>query len=414
VVNRKKIAAIVLWVLVAIFVKALISELALFNLNPFRDFNGYYLPALLLRLRTNPYLVGPHWADTPSWIILLRPLTFASEVTAYRIWFCINVVALGISLFLLLRDVRRLDFYEKWILAGILLMYPPIATTFWFGQSAIILLLILTLFFHEYRQGHDAVAGILLACAAVLRAYPVALLGYVVARRRWRLFAYTTVGCIVLMLLTTVIAGPSVVATYVGNVLAPNTLNQPTALLQYPRNLSVGRLVRFILLNGAGVAEDSVIATTLAFASQAALLAFAFVVTWYNSEERLNFALWIITVTMCSPIVWKHFLTCFVIPYVVLAEMSYQWSAIVAGIGSYAILAFSGDLKGYPIPSMSQILTQEMPGHRRLVHAIPGICRVMSVTLLYFSICWEIRHYRTSIPLAEGGAASGEVISLTT
>src|SRR5262249_43534947 len=142
---------------------------------------------------------------------------------------------------------------------------------------------------------------------------------------------------------------------YAERVIAPSLTVQTIPTPHYPYNLNVGQIARSILLTWTETAEDSLGATIASIASQAGLLGLAFVLSWQNREDRLDFALWLIAVTMCSPIVWKHFLTCFIIAYVALAERFPARHVVVAAVTSFALATLFGEFPGYPLQSISSI-----------------------------------------------------------
>ena len=82
-------------------------------------------------------------------------------------------------------------------MAALMLLYPPIAINFWLAQSEIVLLAIFVLALAALRRGYHGRAGVILAAAALLRAYPLGMLGYLVARRNWRASGYFLAACVI-------------------------------------------------------------------------------------------------------------------------------------------------------------------------------------------------------------------------
>jgi glycosyl transferase family 87 len=171
----------------------------------FHDFPAYYLPAAQVLRGGDPYSVNLPGvlatADTPTWILCFEPLAALTLYTASWVWLWVNVAALGIVLCLL---VREADFRgsDAVIVAAMGLMYPPIASNLWFGQSEIFLCLALVLMLTALRRHRDGLAGLALAAAALLRAYPIGLVAYLAMLRRWKALGWTAVGVIVGGLLT--------------------------------------------------------------------------------------------------------------------------------------------------------------------------------------------------------------------
>ena len=131
---------ILLWIVASVCAISFFRDLPWTSKADHRDFDIYYSTASLLR-----HGIDPHAVDTPSWLLCFEPLTLLSRFAAYKLWFFINIFALAISLILLLRDSTLAE-SDKWTLAALMILYPPIACNFWFGQSEIIVLLLLVLF----------------------------------------------------------------------------------------------------------------------------------------------------------------------------------------------------------------------------------------------------------------------------
>ena len=128
--------------------------------------------------------------DTPAWLLFFELFTLLEPPGAYRAWAAFNLLCLGAALVILIREIGPSG-APGWTLAALMLLYPPIAINFWFAQSEIVLLLIFVLALTALRREHHGVAGAMLAAAALLRAYPLGMLGHhLVARRDWRTCGY--------------------------------------------------------------------------------------------------------------------------------------------------------------------------------------------------------------------------------
>ena len=144
--------------------------------------------------------------DTPAWLIFFEPFTLFRPATAYWAWITFNLLCLGAALLVLTREYGPPG-ADNWTVAALILLYPPIALNFWFAQSEVVLLSIFALALRELKRGHDGAAGAILAAAALLRAYPLGMLGYLVARRNWRAAGYFLAACVVGSLLAIGFAG---------------------------------------------------------------------------------------------------------------------------------------------------------------------------------------------------------------
>jgi Glycosyltransferase family 87 len=408
---------VLLWTLAAICAVLLLRELPWAVGGDYRDFGAYYLPADLLRRKINPY-AGTSWGDTPSWLLCFEPLTMLARFTAYKLWFFVNLAAFAITLILLLRQCA-MEATDKWILAALIVLYPPIACNFWFAQSEVFLLFLLVLFILELQHGRDVSAGMILAAASLLRAYPVGLIGYLAARRKWKAVGYTIIGCIGGMTITIALVGTEVVTTYILNIIGPHSLNQPMGFLRHPTNLSLSWFVRFLLLHGFGIAELSPLASSLALIAGLLAAAFAFVATWRLDEDFdwRGYSLWVVTVSILSPIMWGQFMVCFVIVFVAIANGPASRRTVIAAVGSYVILTAFGGLHGYPLNFVPEFAQSYFARNIRVLHVLPESVTV-SLILLYLSCCWfvfdnkPLQSTRMSITLASQPESQTDEIGL--
>src|SRR5262249_58991850 len=65
------------------------------------------------------------------------------------------------------------------------------------GQATILTLWLLMLALYRSQRGRDIAGGTALACAALLKVFPLALLAYFLRERRWRLGMAAITGIIV-------------------------------------------------------------------------------------------------------------------------------------------------------------------------------------------------------------------------
>src|SRR5689334_12851212 len=139
------------------------------------DFSQDYVYAFVMRSGQNPYTtdltsvasrlnLNIGWKQagyTPTFILCFEPLTLISPALAWWIWTALNLAFLLTSLFLLLRN-------HFWLMPGLLLValaviYAPVANHFHFGQTQILILLLLTLAMGWLRERRDTAAGVVLA-----------------------------------------------------------------------------------------------------------------------------------------------------------------------------------------------------------------------------------------------------------
>src|ERR1700738_2043153 len=112
----------------------------------------------------------------PAWLVFFEPFTFLKPAPAYWAWATFNMLCLAAALFFLISDIGPPG-ADGWTVAALMLLYPPISINFRFAPSEVFLLLIFVLSLRALRRRNDATAGVLLAGAALLRAYPLGMLG---------------------------------------------------------------------------------------------------------------------------------------------------------------------------------------------------------------------------------------------
>jgi hypothetical protein len=194
------------------------------------------------------------------------------------------------------------------------------------------------------ERGRDAAAGLILAFATLLRAFPLLLVGYLILMKRWRAVAYTMVGLAVGGLVTVALVG---VGSALSFVFSPGYLTERwrEAL---PSNIALGPSVLRMFWYFFGVS----LGTTLQWASKAtslvaelALLGFTVKATIArpstdDSDGRV-FILWIMTAILVSPTPWFYYLVLLVIPMVRLSAAAANdrtsRRALWAGAAAYTL-----------------------------------------------------------------------------
>jgi hypothetical protein len=378
------------------------------SIPSYGDFDAYYLPARQLLKGMNPYLTthlhnDVSVSDTPTWMLCFEPLATLTRYTAYWTWFWINVSAVLISICLLIRetDIRGPD---ALILAALLLMYPPLAANFWFGQSEIFLCFVLVLMLVALRRNHDLLAGLVLAAAALLRAYPLGLVGYLLVMRRWKAMAWMGVGLILGGAVTIAFVGWSSVATYAaqigvstgaGLVGLSSTINEPLGHLKHPANLNLGWFVKW-LYDRTATRPVPVLVTILGALAEIFAVAICF---WATREIQTDdpdwrgYGLWILTVTLISPVAYSVFMCCF-LP--MIAGMAASWRrhelprrvlyAISASYLVMTLLPFSG----HPLVQITHpaILALE-ENHTHIIHILSEN-EFTSLVLAWLAAYWFV------------------------
>jgi len=206
---------------------ALLKAYLVFSILPTRvkdwDFDLYYVSALALRENQSPYTVDykalaarlriavvPDWRshDTPTLLVVFEPLTKLPMKEAFWIWTSLNVVALAVTLFMLLRlSTTGLSPSMGLTIAAMTLLYDPVAMNFEYAQRQIMILLLLVVAIRAMERNYDWPAGIMLAAAGLLRAFPLLLMVYLALARRWRTLRCAVISLVAGGIMTVVMVG---------------------------------------------------------------------------------------------------------------------------------------------------------------------------------------------------------------
>ncbi|HEY2524330.1 MAG TPA: glycosyltransferase family 87 protein [Candidatus Binataceae bacterium] len=353
-----------LWAAVVIEVVILIAAL------PGRaskwDYSIYYSSALAMREGMNPYTADltplahslgleldkiNHATDPPTFVMCFVPLTLLAPRPGFYVWTALNALSFLLAIVLLFRWTPGLRRDPALALAAVILLFPPVVEHLAWGQNKMLVLLMFVLMLRWLERGRDAAAGLMLAAAALLRAFPLLLIGYLALMRRWRAVGYTVLGLAAGGLLTLALAG---VGSTMSFVLAPTYLTEQwrEAL---PGNIALGPTIARMFWYFFGLH----LGTTLGWAqkiatlgAELALLGLAIKATVSRPADddpdgRL-FMLWMMTAILISPTSWFYYLVLLAIPMVrvsaAAANDRTSARALWAGVACYTLawLYFSG------------------------------------------------------------------------
>ena len=310
-------------VLIPLWAAVAIDVLMLLHALPGRatkwDYSIYYSSALAMREGMNPYTADltplahslglelgkiNHATDPPTFVMCFVPLTLLTPSAGFYVWSAINALAFVFALVLLFRWTSGLSRDTALAIAAVTILFPPIVDHLAWGQNKMLVLLMFVLMLHWMERGKDAAAGLILALATLLRAFPFLLIGYLILMKRWRAVAYTMVGLAVGGLITLALAG---VASTLSFVLAPGYLTERwrEAL---PSNIALGPSVLRMFWYFFGVH----LGITLEWAQKATALAVELALLGLTVKATLArpsrddpdgrlFVLWIMTAILISP-----------------------------------------------------------------------------------------------------------------
>jgi glycosyl transferase family 87 len=308
------------------------------------DFGEYYAWWLEYRLGIDPYHPGPKAPlapklttigfcnYTPAFVMLFSPMARLPVKAAYWIWLAIQIATLIGAILMLLRQIRPPPGPEAAVaIVALALMFPQVHATLYEAQFTFLLLLILAGAWIFDRNGRAAVAGLMLALAALLKIYPAALGGLFLVRRRFRLILWASILTLLGILLTGLGRWSEFLVYGVPVVDTPHWLTQPRALAIWCNVYSAILTVRGgAAQSGFGWATGGVTAVL-----DLAVVAGAVAATLKAPEDRetqgLCFGLWLVVALLISPVTWLHELP-LLLPLYLFASAA----ALHGGIGSRA------------------------------------------------------------------------------
>jgi hypothetical protein len=329
------------------------------------DFGPYYASALVLREGGNPYLTdlrpvgarvgveigkNDRGTYTPTFLTCFEPLTLMSPRRAFWTWFAINLACLLAAIALLFRDASAgLGTRARIWLALAIIFYAPIQVHMNLGQNQFVILFALVLAIRWLEAGRDAPAGFVLAAAALLRAYPLALGGYLLVRRRWAALSWMVAGLAAGAILTIAMAGSETCYSFRIAV----SFMTGRYFLDQPGNVALASIISRAFWNlgsthpGSGF-EFARAATSLA--ARLGLVGVTALATLAPSaqqadRDRRAYSLWIATMILLSPTAWLHYLVLLILPFVALIDARSRGRAsaraIAMCIASYAVTEVS-------------------------------------------------------------------------
>ena len=333
---QPRYAAIILIAGIVEAARVIAQSAARWNLD---DFSLHYTSALALRTGADPYSsnleplghplglvlgVLTRATDTPFFLVVFEPLTMLSPYTAYWVWFALSAIALTVTIMLLFREMPDLPLPVRIALIGLTLMYVPVAQNFLFSQSQTVILFLLTLAVIFMNRNRDEAAGAAIGLAVLMRGFPVFLIGYLAATRRWRAAAASLATIVAGGALTVAIAGVARPFSFIASAMP--WITQPAFWGQW-YNISAGAFIARLFYLCFGLALDTpgfTAARAAAIVTEFGLIGIA-IANALRRQARSDpdfrvFSLWIATTIVVSPTAWVHYMTLFILPFFLLTD----------------------------------------------------------------------------------------------
>jgi hypothetical protein len=234
------------------------------------------------------------------------------------------------------------------MLAAVLLLHPAFADQLVLAQRQTQILLLLVLMMRWLEQERDAAAGLMLALAAALRAFPLLMVGYLIVRRRWRAFGFTVLGLVLIGSITVAALGIHQCASYMQILHGADT----QWVMSQPWNLALRAFVWRMFRDAFGPAPGNAIGGLQIVVTVASSFGILLATIRATPQTRSGpdmdsraFSVWLAASVILSPIVWIHYMVLLSIPLVqmVVASIENRCSrrALWAIIVSYVMLVIS-------------------------------------------------------------------------
>jgi hypothetical protein len=180
------------------------------------DFTSYLTASKALLNGTDPYQGMAHfpYLYPPLLAFLLIPLLFVPYSVAICLWFVINLFALALSGWLILKSSENQSIRFSQLGLVLLLFTAPLQSNFLNGQVNTLVLLLCLTFFYFGSTSRKLIAGFCLAFAIVIKVMPFVLLGFLLFRKRFKELLYTLVVITILALLPAFIVQGQIVDLY--------------------------------------------------------------------------------------------------------------------------------------------------------------------------------------------------------
>ncbi len=259
---------------------------------------------------------------TPAFVELFAPLTRLDRKAAFWIWISLQLLSLAPAMILLARNCDPpLDFTTTVVVVAVSYLFRPVAALLDYGQWAPLLLLLITISWVCARRDKPLLAGLSLAAATLLKAFPGALVGYFVFRRQWRETGWFAA----FLILGIIVTDPRNWIEYL--------LHGAPHVSQYWPIMNISVLaysdVTISRWLSTGSASE-VLALTLVFTAVAyvAIVAVAAFMTAHAGEraesQGLAFALWAIAAILLSPLIGSYDLV-LVLPTYLFTYVNAAW-----------------------------------------------------------------------------------------
>jgi Glycosyltransferase family 87/WD40-like Beta Propeller Repeat len=347
------------------------------------DFPNYYLVARLIREgysldRIYDWIwlqrIKDHWGIdqplvgfaglTPFSALPLVPLSLFAALTAKRLWIAGNVLLLGVAVEAL-NKITDLGRRRIWLLC--LLCIFPLRTTFLLGQMHLLVLDLLVLACVFQRKQRPFACGACLSIAGMLKIYPFLFAAFFLWKRQWKAFLGILCATAGFLGLSVLALGTGIVQTYFGEILPRSLAGEILDPYSAQSGSMAALLHRLFLyepqLNPSPLWNSPLLYSLVYPAWQAVVFVSLFAsLTPQRAEpdrEQLEWAAWVFTLLLLSPVPASYHFVVMAFPIVLLTDFLLKrrgFRLAAAALGLYGLLSLIEFLPGRSSPSGSVVL----------------------------------------------------------
>jgi hypothetical protein len=302
------------------------------------DFAVYYVAVKALALGRNPYnptdfkrtekdlagvpaIEADRSVEPPFFLLCMKPLATVNYKVAWSAWIILTAIFFALALFFLL--MRHHQHWANTItVAALALLYHPVVTNLQYGQSKILLLLLLTLTLLAYESGKERIAGLSLAIASLARLFPGLLLIHFAMLRRWQLIAFALAGGTIGTAIAMIVLGFRTCISFVASVAYHlNSRIWRDNFADIAPKAVTAKLLTSVVVPAAVKSCAVWIPGLLALVLTSKL---ALRRTSDPAVEPALFSLWLVTALIVLPVIWPNDLVILLIPFADIANAFFE------------------------------------------------------------------------------------------
>jgi alpha-1,2-mannosyltransferase len=327
------------------------------------DLREYRVAAALLMSGQSPYgplpaatgdelLTGGHHTPyPPTFFALLGPILVLPVIPARLAWLALELTCLALTVTLVHRGIGGPTRTERLVVLAAVLLFEPVRSTIYYGQTGILLAFLLVLAFHAHLRGRPRLGGVALGLAMAVKLTPLAVLAYLAWRRDWRLVAWSAATVVGVLALTLLLGWYTRWPEYLafmppigrGTPLVDNqSVNGVVLRVLNPANSGqpIGPLPLPVLLTWYALEGTLAIAVAATLRRYRASLG---IEAWYS------FALLLVALPLLEPFAWDHHWAV-AVPAIVVAGQMIRTGVLARGPAVVLVVAYLlFSLVGYPL-----------------------------------------------------------------